>query len=91
MMRLQLLQLMDAALGGMANGREISVTQSSVEKHLNVNNHTNGTKWFIYLKKCTAGLASPISEVDPCGEASDTFSSQADITSSANIPAQNKI
>lgn len=39
-----------------------------------------------YLKKWTAGLAKPNSEVDPCGEASDTFSSHADITSSANIP-----
>lgn len=43
-----------------------------------------------YLKKCTAGLAKPSSDVEPCGEVSDTFSSQAESTSSASIPCSTR-
>lgn len=43
-------------------------------------------RWRRPRKKWTAGLANPISDVDPCGDASAAFSSQADSTSSASIP-----
>lgn len=43
-------------------------------------------RWRSPRKKCTAGLAKPISEVDPCGDESVAFSSHADNTSSASIP-----
>lgn len=42
------------------------------------------------LKKWTAGLAKPSSDVEPCGDDSDTFSSHADNTSSASIPVTNR-
>lgn len=47
-------------------------------------------RWRRPRKKCTAGLAKPISDVEPCGDASVTFSSHADSTSSANIPCKTR-
>lgn len=45
-------------------------------------------RWRRPRKKWTAGFARPISDVDPCGDVSAKFSSQADNTSSASIPLE---